>query len=616
MFNHRFWLLIERRVLIAMQVKGAKTNIMQELKKTSEILQRDIVFISTKAVASDKTACLKLCDQLDSSGIKYWCMHKNNIQLEQNNWQKNINQALSRAVVFVLLISKDVFQKGAAKLSSEIRNEFDVFKGMMTTDNQLRIIPVQLFEGSSVEVSRDCGSITYNYGDILENTLESVVSGDLFYNLDNVIPTIRSSLDTYKEQILVKHINDLRKRTVFLELQDYCLQRKCISSKVSDYILNSRELSPNNQTAELHIVTNEFWHYDFTALATLAISENIRKHGIKYIYYYPMGQGEMRGNAKRDFERLKNRVATYICRDDVAVKEFDMWFRSRIAEAHKLVDFLKHDFYGSAIGYIIEKFEFKNEELLKRFSAVIHSFPNQDRGNIVENPILTKWITAKEAIDDRYWLNLERNIKNFKSIIEIIRSAEESEEITFKNRFAASLVKNLECIIDLFDFSEWFTGKKDNEHYSEILDRLIDDNYIPYISETRTWIEFGNGVASGARINSEDSPDPYEIINKNLIGIEIPHNIPIHMCYSFCMYISDNHAYPTVAWYDCDSDSDTHATNIEENIFIFAPERITTNDANAFKNAYRMLIDCIPQAKEILKNNKCNYIINVLYGEE
>ena len=590
---------------------------MQELKKTSELLQRDIVFISTKAVNSDRAKCINLCEQLESNGIKYWSMHKNNIQLEQNNWQRNINQALSRSVVFVSLISKDVFQRGTDKLCPEMRKELDDFKRMMSIDSQLKIIPVQLFEGSSVAVSRDDGdSINYTYADILGETLEIGTSGNLFYNIDNVISVIRSCLAVFKEHCLVNYINNLRKRTVFLELQNYCLQRDCISSKVSDYILNSNELSPNKSTAEFHIVTNEFWHYDFTALATLAIAENISKHGNKYIYYYPMGRGETRGNSKRDFDRLKSRVSAYISRNDDAVKEFDMWLRARIGEAHNLVYFLKHDFYGAAITYIIEKFEFKNQESLKNFSEVINSLPYQDRGIVLENPILIKWLTAKEFIEPRSWGILKRNIDLFKSIIKIIRYDEASGTLTFKNRFAASLVQKLEYIIDLFDFSEWFTGKEENEHYSEILDRLIDDRYISNISQTRTWIESGNGVVSGARLNSEESPDPDEIIIRNLIGIEVPDDTPIYMCYNFCMYVSANHAYPTVAWYECDSASNIPKTNIDENIFVFAPTSPTFDNASVFKNAYRTLIDSIPNAKEYLKRNKCNYIINILYGEE
>ena len=587
---------------------------MQELNNLNELYKRDIVFISTKDTPDDKVECLKLCETLEANGIKYWCMHKNNINLDVNNWQINIKMALARTAVFVILISEKVFAAYNITLSTELRDEVNTFREMMNQDNSLALIPVQLFKGSSVSVLRDGGIIEYYYTDILEKSLGLHTSGDKFYKIDNVLSTIQSIIKKYKERCIIKHINDLQKKTVFLELQDYCLQRKCISSKVSDYILNSRELSPNNKTAELHIVTNDFWHYDYTSLATLAISENIR-NGVKYIYYYPKGCGEHCGYAQQDFNKLKSRVSKYIHREDFAVNEFDMWFRARICEAHKLVDFLKQDFYGSAINYIIEKFEFKNAEHEEQFKKVIHSLPYQDRGNVLENPVLIEWLEAKENIDERSKRKLEKNIDVFKSIISIISSAEMAGEITFKNRFAASLVKKLEYIIDLFDFSEWFTGKKENDRYSEILDRLIDDTCIPYISETRTWIETENGPASGARVNSEDSPDPDEIIKKNLIGIEIPDDIPIHMCYSFCMYINESHAYPTVAWYDCDSDSETHVTNIDENIFVYAPDKTKTSDANAFKNAYRLLIDNIPGARKMLSDNDCRYILGVLYGE-
>ncbi len=573
----------------------------------NDLIERDIVFISTKGNKEpDKTECLKLCEQLNENGIKYWCMYKNNIGLDDGNWQEDVAKTLPRAIVLIVLISKNVFSGGSEELSREISNEVCQFRRMMETDSSLSVMPIQLFDGNHVIVTRDGDNeATYTHMQILRDSLGLSNTGTRFYKIENSVLEIKKRLKKYSEQSIVKYINKQEQRSVFLKLQNYCLQKKCQSSKVSDYILNSREIAPALTTSELHIVTNEFYHYDFTALATLAISENIRSGRAKYIYYYPAG------TARRDFGLLKNKVTSFLRRDDNAVIGFDMWLRARLNEAHQLVAFLENEFYGPSINHIMSRFDFRDETLEQQFGNVISKIPYQDRGNICEYKVLTNWLKAREQISEGDFGNLTKYIDIFREIIKVIDAAENQGVITFKDRFAASLVKKFKRIIYLFDFSTWFTRETENSDYKKVLDKLFDDRDVPYISETRAWVERGNGVAAGAKIDDEGELSPDEIIDKNLIGIEIPDNTFLDMCYSFCLYVSADER-PRVAWYDCDSDTDDNKTDIDENIFVFAPDVPRADDEREFKNAYKTLILQIPGAKDILESKGCKYILDVL----
>ena len=317
---------------------------MRDTINLNQLCKRDIVFISTKNHEEDKIQCLRLCEMLEKAGINYWCMHKNNINLDQNDWEANIDVALERTVVFVILISENLFSLGQPNLTVQLRNELNDFKNMMKQDKGLKIIPVQLFEGNSVTIVRNDKRFEYNYTDILEKLLAFETSGNLFYTIDKVEPLVVEIINYYKEQCLFKHIERLERKSILLELQDYCLRKQCMATKVSDYILTSREFSIS-QSAELHIITNDFLHYDFTPLAKLAIAKNIKEKTIKYIYYYPKSK-----NA--DFKQLKEEIKEYALAGRKYYVEIDKWLRAKICKAHNLELIRVENSYARRYNYI------------------------------------------------------------------------------------------------------------------------------------------------------------------------------------------------------------------------------------------------------------------------
>lgn len=375
---------------------------------------------------------------------------------------------------------------------------------------------------------------------------------------------------------------------LFLNMQNECIQKHCITDRISDYILKSNELSSAEGLFELHIMSNELRQYDFTVISTLAIAMNIQKK-VKYIYYLPE-------SSLSDFSQLKSRVKRFIKKDKQAMVEIDSWIRSRILENHNVTRFIQKDISGQRPSEIVSvSFTYLKDDLKKNLQEKLSSLELKG-GRIFISEDVFSWIRGETLPDNK------ASIDNFISIVESINNYILSCG-TIYDPIAMRMEEVFSLMIRLYYFSKILVDGEKMTNENDIFNHVFDDEEIVGINQLRNWI------STPCEKISEKSID--DILEQNLISIDLSHTPIIKPCYSFCLYVQGNNKRDvSLAWYTCHSDSEGSQRSMDNYITVYAPTpEHASKERDRLIDMYQKVIDYTPGARRMLEEIGSNLLL-------
>lgn len=335
----------------------------------------------------------------------------------------------------------------------------------------------------------------------LKNFYDAIDSGDIISvcNVENIKGVIK---DIWKQ--VIKELGRdaragyVRKSSIndgLLRLMDRCISGEGEYFTVGEYIVKSGEMTTTKSGDELHILTNEFANYDFTPMASLAISVNSMK-GVHYYYYC---------TDERDVATLKERVKKFYIKDKESRGMIVSWirwvtskddnygglFRSNYDEGKIYLE----DYVSSIVRDVVSKKELVVliqgiiKELQKNQDIVESEIIKQERGssknyiNLTYGNIVTDWLNGKEIIDGN-------NRNKFYASIDFIKIIADCLEKYNKYNKVAMFIKKAEHLFALKQLTEWQTGNRGfiYPNKKKILEYLFD-KYPQYLNDTiKDWL--------------------------------------------------------------------------------------------------------------------------------
>lgn len=564
----------------------------------TDIVKRNILFVSTAAVDEEK--CREFCTKLESANVYYWSMHRGCSYLPTtaryrwqsvNNFDEKIRNALGCASIFVLLISKNIFEvkmDGRLYVRSEIQREIEMFQQHQKIDEDIVYMPIRLFEGDSIELPnpRDNDILKKFYLSDIEEAIKLTSHGIYIESItdDELIIKIMEQSMRYQNQKVLCHIEDLKISKLLLNLQNECIQKTHITNKISDYILTSGELASNDEFAEIHILSNELRHYDCTMVSTLAIAVNIQR-GMKYVYYIP-------DSSLKDLEFLKERIRKFVKRDVNALSEIDIWLRDRLCEEKRIDAFIDGIFMGRFVDNVPQYYSYLPESSQNEIRQIYDEIYSS-RVKYVDK--LKAWIKSSNASAASI---------NYSVLGPFVDLAKRILQLTningdFVHYKAKQIYDAFELVVALYDFSGWLIHDVVPQNVEELLEYLFDDDVIDGISQIRSYIVKDGDYMVGESHVSES--DIEEFMN-NVIHIPLSKMRLIEPCYSFCLYIRQENDR-SIAWYTCHSNAQTMDRRTDEYIVIYAPSSTEVNrsECDRFTNAFLEVINHTEGALDALK---------------
>lgn len=362
-----------------------------------------------------------------------------------------------------------------------------------------------------------------------------------------------------------------------MELLNDCIQKKCTTERISDYIMKSKELSGDNGVIELHIMTNELSQYDFTTISTLAIANNVLKD-VKYIYYLP-------DDSLTDFGKLSDRVKSFIIKDRSCMLEIDGWIRERVCQNRNLRESLVKTLVNRKPEEVVADFwRTLAPDKRKSLTGYLKKMSKNSSQRIALPDSFTNWLDGGQGettiIDD-----VVNSLNQILSTVKGCNSAQTTQEVQ-------ELMKNIEYIAALNELSKYLLNGDKPSGFC--VDLIINDNVIEGISQLRYWLLNKTPLSE----NVIDS-----IIEKNLVCIDLSKTAIIKPCYSFCLFIQgsgQSSREVSIAWYTCHSGAESNEICSDNFITIYAPEQPAREEKEQMIEMFKLIIKTTPDAEETL----------------
>ena len=384
-------------------------------------------------------------------------------------------------------------------------------------------------------------------------------------------------------------VSDLKRETEesfatkysLMNIQNKCLRRRCTTQKVSDYIINSKELDLRPDSYEYHILSNQLHHYDFTTLSSLAIATNIQKNN-EYVYYYPDDHSET-------FERLRDQIRHFLCCDNMFGSKVAEWVRYCWAEKYAPVARMKElkSVWETNPGSILNGFDKQTKANLSECVKTLINEIHLDRGIPCD---VCNWVNVNKSSDVNT-TNVLRFVKKVKRVLdEFERSGLDYRNVPALTPFAD--------VVEMYILCEQLESLESGEGLDEDLVNKYMDDSTPGSESLLKWI------------NGGPIQDYENILNNNLIGINLGSAPSVELCYNFCIVVPtgngngsvlDNHV--SIAWYTCHNDISVLDDTVDSNITVYSSEK-NHEDAeikSQLVNVFVEIINSTPSARTRLE---------------
>ncbi|MBO4252102.1 MAG: hypothetical protein J5911_05545 [Clostridia bacterium] len=391
---------------------------------------------------------------------------------------------------------------------------------------------------------------------------ESLISA----NFVEIFNTLRSA-----------QIGYFRRKDYCLTVLNKCIQRASVPQKtIGVYTNTSGEMNADSKS-EIHVLTNEWYNYDFTTMSSLTIAINTKK-GVKYCYYAPE---RYRGVVDTFKEVLKD----YYNKSFKAREKVVAWIRMSKSEHYYLDEFLSsvtnkpiRNIISSLLASCGDDY-YSNE----RIDSILN---NCKEGNTlinlsVDKNSLNKWIHGER-------INNPRTIMRFLRNLGILLNAIKSDESLYRNAIINSFCSKLELLFNMYLLVQWQTGLDEEKQHSfteEETSAII--NYFKYkdssaahdlpnnliISEPfEKWLRPSNeeGLVGVIPEGKDNDVDKYL---QNILFLPIDEEMSLTLAYSFTLFLGyapNGGTYDeSAAWYTTVSDNRSRYTEkIDNGLFM------------------------------------------------
>ena len=422
-----------------------------------------------------------------------------------------------------------------------------------------------------------------------------------------------SGTEEIKSQIaeLQKEVHyGIDERYELMELLNSCIKEKdCKSRLVSEYIFGSGELSADSSSAEYHILSDELESYDFTAISTFAIANNVNRDN-KYVYYLATNKVHL-------FNQLRERVAHYLKRDGVFKEEMEKWIRKTWIEKKQL----KTDFcetLGVAINNIIEAyFKFSEDEIdqKKELQALFKALDEKRNGNILLPDSVMNWFAIKSFVKDIDDEELDAFAKKVDAILDFA-TKHERNIVNTNAKKRNEILYVLEMFSVMYHFSQYMIHgiELDKETQDTIFDPKVfaHDQSIAELKKQKKNVEVLKNWITGLTVIDPNSID--KKLEENLLYVDLGCEPKIKLCYSFCLYIhtkksnGNDVTKAEMSWYACNEAFEIAKEQATEGIvdtvmFIYTPQNDAVKTQQLFIVLQKLIAD---NAKAQMTLSKAN----------
>lgn len=549
---------------------------------------------------ADKDYVLAIQRNLKERNIKVWSMFKEDgnysVGIGEDHLQVAIEE-IKNACVALLLISEESIKKGTNEDSfifQEINNFYNLASNCKNFE--MKLIPIYIgadflnripakwmpFGINSYKISTMLTKKTTQNGDVVDELKLN--------NICNEISKIYySTMNNNYRYILENKYN-------LVVLGNKLMQsEKTVVKTVSDDIRQADENDCDSLKA-IHIITNEISEYDCNAYSLMIISSNLlgkldkgcydpERYGVKYYYYCPQKYLE------RIEEDYKNRIISFLRRDEDAITYAENSIRAHYATSKNLISYLINVFYNKKISHLLLGFSIPNTEkkaFLEEIEEYDGIFYDSDAETIDLPSSFFEWLRGR---------NVKFNHKAFEFINKVTEFFNNTKEHN------QAMVDELICVNKMLGliqcFHNYLHDKKDgipHNKFVSVAKKLIGLNN----DQNNTLIE--RWIIDRERTEEWENQDVYDIVSRAMANVKF---VPIKdsddfvICNSFGIYDHKDRMTgkrkQQLVWYSTAHNfvqtAEKVSANDEQEMLVIFNENTTDTDCNVVKNTLKYLKD-------------------------
>ena len=404
-----------------------------------------------------------------------------------------------------------------------------------------------------------------------------------------------------------------------LRVLNKCVQLGSVPQTIGQYTITSGEMSAN-AGSEIHILTNEMYNYDFTAMSSLTIAINVAR-GVHY-YYYGTSKDE------ETFNVFKQRIGNYLQTSLKAKNNVVAWIRQAKCDVKTFGEFLNiisiNRTIRGIVGHLLmqcNQYDEKNATILQQCEE---GCLKVKRTVTIDTPLnfdktrLCDWISGKIFTDES---KIYRLIENLSVLLKPLKNDLEISNKAFIKEF----ITKLEALNNMALLTRWQATPDDWEFVpsEEEKEQLID--YFKYKDRTiggsvkantiiseqiEEWIKTKEGEIIGVK-NGEFVEQDIERHKSNIHFCLISDNNPYVLAYSFVLFLDynpRNMGRDAAAWYTTYARSDNPSVDAIDNAILMVDIEATHNLYSEIQAVFRQLIVSNETALAELKKSKSNIL--------
>lgn len=414
-----------------------------------------------------------------------------------------------------------------------------------------------------------------------------------------------STSNNLAEENLSSNINEANK---LLQILNKCVQFGSVSQTVGKYTMTSGEMTAP-EGSEIHILSNEMYNYDFTAMSALTISI-ATKRGVKYFYYAT-------DEEKEKFDSFKERIRYYYTKSLKSRQKVVAWIRQAKSNTAMFDDLFFITKTNRTLREIIKVLltQCGKENKIKDVELAIGNSYNLDKQLNTDEVKLKRWISGEIMNDESSiykWIN---------AMSLLIKPILQDDELK-TNNYIRDFIRKIEYINNMALLSRWQLSPKDwtialsDDDQEELInffkwkDENDKENTCIITDEIEFWLKSDEEIvgASGGEFIEQDV-DSY--LN-NIVFCEVENNKPYELAYNFCIFIGYEPKRRTpntaAAWYTTYSANNSKDCEIIDNDLFMVDIGAHQQVFDDLKGVFIGLILNNDQTMKTLKKNKSKMI--------
>lgn len=567
-----------------------------ETQKANTILSANKVFIL--CAEEDKDYVVALQSNLKARKIPVWSMFREDgnysVGIGDDHLQVAISE-LKKTCVVLLIISEHSIRKGAERNSfifQEINNFYNL--KMSRKNFNMKLIPLCIegdYFNQLPESWMPFGINSFKISSTLKK--QGAPHNDKIdeIELNHVCNEVS---DAYFECMNANYKYILDNKYNLVVLGNKLMQATdTVVKTISDDIRQTDENDSDSLNA-IHIITNEISEYDCNAYSLMIISSNLLgaaddgiyhpdKNGVKYYYYCPQ---KYLDNIESDY---KNRIITFIKRDDEAVTYADNSIRAHYVVSHNLISYLIGTFFNKSLSAFLQSFSVPESEK-KNLADIVDvydgDFYDSDSEIIMLPQSFLEWLFGRD---------IKFNAKIFDFINDLVGFLEGT---AVRNADMLNSLKEVKKMLDrVYDFHRYLHGDKTRISYNKF--RSIAKKIIGLKNDqNNTLIE--RWVIDREEADEWESQNADEVIVKAMANVKF---IPIKesddfvVCNSFAVFDHNDRLTgkkrKELVWYSTAHNlvqtAEKVSANDEQEMLVILNEHTTDQDCDVVRNTLKYL---------------------------